>query len=254
MSTKAAKKTRRARLAAARRGAEPDALAVVESSALAAEAAFVEAPLLLESTEVPQPVTRPLKAYAFDPSLGRFIGNEMTIEVKYEKLLPGPVGPKVAVVDYDAGQRSASTRRSTSTTRACSPARAVDPSESDPRFHQQMVYAVVSETIEMFEVALGRASAGDGPSARRRRSEAAPDDIRLNLYPHAMSRANAYYSPRRATGIVFGYFRAERRSNRGATCPGQTVFTCLSHDIIAHEMTHAIIDGIRTYFTEPHQP
>src|SRR6185503_18245915 len=32
--------------------------------------------------------------------------------------------------------------------------------------------------------------------------------------------------------------------------PGQTVFTCLSHDIIVHEMTHAILDGIRTYFSE----
>jgi len=32
------------------------------------------------------------------------------------------------------------------------------------------------------------------------------------------------------------------------------VFTCLSHDIIAHEVTHAIIDGIRTYFTEPTNP
>ena len=35
---------------------------------------------------------------------------------------------------------------------------------------------------------------------------------------------------------------------------GQRVFTCLSHDIIAHEVTHAIIDGIRTYFTQPSNP
>jgi hypothetical protein len=32
----------------------------------------------------------------------------------------------------------------------------LDPSESDPRFHQQMVYAVASETLQRFEYALGR--------------------------------------------------------------------------------------------------
>jgi hypothetical protein len=33
--------------------------------------------------------------------------------------------------------------------------------------------------------------------------------------------------------------------------PGQTIFTCLAHDIIAHETTHAIVDGIREYYMEP---
>ena len=44
------------------------------------------------------------------------------------------------------------------------------------------------------------------------------------------------------------------RPARAAICPGQRVFTCLSQDIIAHEVTHAVIDGIRTYFTEPTNP
>ena len=34
--------------------------------------------------------------------------------------------------------------------------RGLDPSDSDPRFHQQMVYAVVMKVIENFERALGR--------------------------------------------------------------------------------------------------
>jgi hypothetical protein len=133
----------------------------------------------------------------------------------------------------------------------------LDPSESDPRFHQQMVYAVASRTIEMFEVALGRdihwrradRRAGEDASDTWRKA----DDIQvLHLYPHAMREANAYYSPQ-AHGILFGYFKADQ-SRQGRNLPRQWVFTCLSHDIIAHEVTHAVIDGIRTYFTEPTNP
>ena len=230
MPPKAAKKTGRGRRAAAKRGAEP---------AAPAAAAPAEPLPVFESTEVPQPVTRPLKAYAFDPSLGRFIGNEMTIEVKYEKLLPGPVGQKVAVIDYDGANRV-----------FYKPVDLDDPgllirgglspSESDPRFHQQMVYAVVSETMQHYEAALGR---------RIRWGNRAN---RLNLYPHAMVSANAAYS-RAARGILFGYFRASQ-TDPGRNLPGQTVFTCLSHDIIVHETTHAVLDGMRPFFAERTNP
>ena len=40
----------------------------------------------------------------------------------------------------------------------------------------------------------------------------------------------------------------------GRNIPRGPVFTCLSHDIIAHEMTHAMIDGIRSHFTVPSNP
>src|SRR5262245_7274712 len=57
-----------------------------------------------ESTGVPaeSPLLRPLRIYAFGPSLGRARGNIRTINVRYEKLKPGPVGERIAVVDYDA--------------------------------------------------------------------------------------------------------------------------------------------------------
>jgi hypothetical protein len=67
-----------------------------------------------------------------------------------------------------------------------------------------------------------------------------------------MVSANAAYSPS-AKGILFGYFRASM-SEPGHNLPGQTIFTCLSHDIIVHETTHAILDGIRTYFSERTNP
>ena len=36
--------------------------------------------------------------------------------------------------------------------------------------------------------------------------------------------------------------------------PGGTVFTCLSHDVIAHETTHALLDGMHQRFIEPSNP
>lgn len=207
---------------------------------------------------LPPPARRPLRVFAFDPSRGRRLGNQMQIEVRYRPLAPGPMDcsgahDQIAVVDYNA-------------TLGCY-YRPVDlddpyilitngiaPSESDPRFHQQMLYAVASDTIEQFETALGR-------RIHWRRAERPldaprgwlPEDIlTLTLYPHAMEDANAFYSPD-AHGILFGYFRAGAE-NTGHNLPGQTVFTCLSHDVIVHETTHAILDGIRGHFMEQTNP
>src|SRR6266702_794323 len=47
------------------------------------------------------PDWRALTVYAFDPSLGRTLNNYMTIKIAYERLKPGPVGGKIAVIDYD---------------------------------------------------------------------------------------------------------------------------------------------------------
>jgi hypothetical protein len=213
--------------------------------------------VLSDKIDIPTPDTRPLKCYAFDPSHGKFFGNEMTLQVKYEKLLPGPIGEHIAVIDYD-GENKRFYKPVNLDAAHLLISSGISPTESDPRFHQQMVYAVASETIQNFEAALGR-------RIRWRRDERKPDangkipqgalpgDIyRLNLYPHAMVSANAAYSPS-AKGILFGYFRAST-IDPGRNLPGQTVFTCLSHDIIVHEVTHAILDGLRTYFSERTSP
>jgi hypothetical protein len=72
---------------------------------------------------------------------------------------------------------------------------------------------------------------------------------RLRIYPHALREANAYYSPDKHA-LLFGYFRAST-ADPGDNLPGQTVFTCLSHDIVAHETTHALLDGLHRRFREP---
>ena len=69
---------------------------------------------------------------------------------------------------------------------------------------------------------------------------------RLRIYPHALREANAYYSPEKKA-LLFGYFPAIL-SNPGENLPGGLVFTCLSHDVVAHETTHALLDGLHRYF------
>lgn len=217
--------------------------------------------------ELEPPLARTLKVYALDPSAGNYVGNVMSIRVKWEDdLQPGPVGRKIAVIDYDGANKRYYPPVDLNDPRILARG-GLDPSESDPRFHQQMVYAVATETIERFEAALGRkirwrrADRPRGFDQKKKKKtnndeggswRKTQDIWTLNLFPHAMVQANAFYSPE-AKGILFGYFTAEE-TNQGRNLPGQRVFTCLSHDIIAHEVTHAIIDGIRTYFTEPTNP
>ena len=197
----------------------------------------------MNSTATPPPIAMParraLKVYGFDPSLGRMIGNLLNLDVPYEPLQKGPIGSRFAVIDYD-GHAEAYYAPVDLDDAAILLRGGLDPSESDPRFHQQMVYAIASETLERFEAALGRRIHWRTRDQRHHQ---------LNLHPHAFYQANAFYS-RDAKGILFGYFRAGAQPD-GEVLPHQTIFTCLSHDIIAHEVTHAVIDSIREYFTEP---
>ena len=206
-------------------------------------------PDIFSSAEIPFPTERPLAVFAFDPSAGRYVGNHMTTSLRYEILKPGPIGDRFAVVDYDGGNKTFYKPVDLDDPKLLIKG-GLPPTESDPRFHQQMVYAVANETLQRFEYALGRRIRWRGVR-RSPTASAIPRGAsrRLNLYPHAMYQSNAFYSPE-ARGILFGYFAAAR-TQQGRNLPGQTVFTCLSHDIIAHEVTHAIVDGIRQYFMEP---
>jgi hypothetical protein len=190
---------------------------------------------------------RPLKVYAFDPSRGRSLGNYMTVRVPYEQVARGPRGAYLAVIDYDATS-GVEYEAVDLDSREVMLDGGLFPSETDPRFHQQMVYAVASETIHLFERGLGRIVKW----GFRRTKSVPPEEHRLRLFPHAMQEANAYYS-RALQGIVFGYFPASAE-DLGRNLPNQNIFTCLSHDIIAHETTHAIIDGQRRRFMENTNP
>ena len=198
----------------------------------------------LASSRYRAPNARPLLVYAFDPTLGRKLNNYMTVAVPYEKLRPGPVGKVIAVVDYDASNRCYYEPVDLDHP-SVAISGGLQPSESDPRFHQQMVYAVASETVRRCEFALGR------PIRWRARPGSKRDDPfhgKLRIFPHAFQQANAFYDPGLCS-LCFGYFQASAE-DPGDNLPGQTIFTCLSHDIVAHETTHAIVDSIRGYFSQ----
>lgn len=181
------------------------------------------------------PAFRPLRIYAIDPSRGRTPGNIITLPVKYEKLLPGPVGERIRVIDYDYSRDCFYDPVDLDDPLICMQG-GVDPNESDPHFHQQMVYAVASETLSRFELALGRTIRSRGVN------ESTP--LVLRIYPHAIRELNAYAESSNGNTLIFGYFAATKEAI-GRIVPGQTVFTCLMHDIVVHVTTHAIHHALR---------
>jgi hypothetical protein len=52
-----------------------------------------------------EPSRRPLKIFATDPMLGRTVGNRITIDVANERLMPGPQGSRIEVIDYDGNNK-----------------------------------------------------------------------------------------------------------------------------------------------------
>lgn len=215
------------------------------------------------------PTFRMLRAYAFDPSQATMLDtapiSQVTIPVRWEQLLPGPIGEYLEVVDVDPASGCAYAPVDLNHPHALAQD-GLAPSEGNPQFHQQMVYAVAMATIGHFELALGRPvfwasirpwlreqteerfhftsrELRDGDGRRDRFVQ------RLRIYPHALREANAHYSPAKRA-LLFGYFPASDDAT-GKHYPGGMVFTCLSHDIVVHETTHALMDGMHPYFNEP---
>ncbi|SHN19904.1 hypothetical protein SAMN05216311_106320 [Chitinophaga sp. CF418] len=223
---------------------------------------------------IKKPPFRKLRGYAFDPSLSLNLDtaviNNITYKVRWEdkddpdperRLKPGPIGEYLEVVDYDP-----------TVDKFYEPVNldhpyilaqdGLNPSGSNPQFHQQMVYAVAMTTIKNFEAGLGRPvlwsprqvmmeerTNGNPPEKKRGPDVYVPT---LRIYPHAMREANAYYSPQKKA-LLFGYFSAQP-ADVTLQMPDALTFTCLSHDIIAHETTHAILDGLHQSYTESSNP
>jgi hypothetical protein len=117
-----------------------------------------------------------------------------------------------------------------------------------------MVYAVMMITIRNFEKAFGRRVIwqpvfGVDPKTKKFGQQYID---KLLVFPHGVRDQNAYYSPDRKV-VVFGYYNTTPA--KGSTyLPGGVFYSCLSHDIIAHETTHALLDSVHSLYMEVTHP
>ena len=174
---------------------------------------------------------------AQDPSILGPHGKALTTTVSLpaERLEQGPKGFRVHVIDYDASSDTFyKSRDGDLETDPFAGVTDVEKLVRNPHFHQQNVYAITMATLQTFEGALGRTVAWgfEMPSHQ------------IKVAPHAFADANAYYS-RESESLNFGYFPDK---------DGKQVYTCLSHDIVVHETTHALLDGLRPYYLLPSSP
>lgn len=182
--------------------------------------------------------TQTFTILAQDPAVQRAPGQPLfaRVSVPLERLADGPTGYRVKVVDFDA---DANRLYLPHHYQQAPDDKAIDPFDppdasllARPDFHCQQVYAVIMRTLARFELALGRRVAWGF------------DGHQLHVVPHAFVEANAFYS-REDRALLFGYFQDDQQD---------WVFTCLSHDIVAHETTHAILDGLRAGFMRASGP
>lgn len=200
---------------------------------------------------------RMLKGYTIDPGFSTKLAtmrvNESVYKIKWESLKPGPIGEYIEVIDFDPSNDCFYEPVDLDSKEILSQ-QGLQPSEGVPQFHQQFVYAVIMQTIENFEKALGRKIIWrihkEWQNGQTKKSKEFVR--RLRVYPHAIREANAFYDSDKVS-LLFGYFQAGSKI-QGSNFPGGVVFTCLSPDIVAHETTHAILDSILPRYLENTNP
>lgn len=147
----------------------------------------------------------------------------------------GPTSARITVVDFDphTGRQEAPAEWDPDRRRFYALRKRekiyLDREHADlPQFRQVNAWAIVQSVLGMYENAaiLGRPIAW------------AFEGNRLRLLPHVGGMQNAAYD-RESRSIRFGYFDRA----------GKRVYTCLSHDLIAHETGHAVIDGLRPFYS-----
>jgi hypothetical protein len=191
------------------------------------------------------PLVRPIRVFALDPSASVLEGAAAVASVPFEPLTPGPVGRLVRVVDDGYGAEPPRDPLDLDEHRLLV-SQGCTPSVTDPAFRAQMAYAVCSLVHATFRRALGREvpwgfERGGGPDANRLVVRSCVSDAR-----------NAWYDPERGE-LRLGAFEADD-TVEGRNVGRGRVATALIHDVVVHEVSHALLDGLRARFTHPSNP
>jgi hypothetical protein len=146
----------------------------------------------------------------------------------------GPTSSRVAVVDYNADLDKVFEPAQLLANGKEFKVGSEKKSVGSLQFHQVNVWAVVTHTLNLME----------SEKFLGRRIPWAFGSGRLLVLPHAGYWENAFYD--RETGALhFFYYEGQ---------DGHPIYTCLSHDIITHELGHAILDGLKPYYNEVSSP
>jgi hypothetical protein len=145
--------------------------------------------------------------------------------------LSGPVGRRVAVLDFDPKDGTLS-----------APVRFRPPNTEGKKIGGYMVedvdnvHALDVMKVSVFATVLKTLRLFEGEDTLGRKLTWAFGAPQLLVVPRAGQWTNAYYE-RDSHSLQFFYFPSVLK-------PEETVYTALSHDIVAHETGHAILDGI----------
>ncbi|MEO5625064.1 MAG: hypothetical protein ABIQ70_03520 [Dokdonella sp.] len=217
-----------------------------------------------------EPALRRLQVYARDPTITGVYSGVARIEIPYEPLANGSA---LFAIDHEVEPNDEFVAPNLDDARyaindGLSP-------DAHRDFMAQMVYAIAMSVHTTFSRVLGRParlptpdqempdpkSGKDSPNVVAR-GKGSPLRLRLRIDARAQSfdgwqadvqspqeLVNAFYDPAFKSGnaccptVAFGVFTAA--DEMGAT-PYQ-VHTALSADVVAHELTHAVLDGERPY-------
>ena len=162
-----------------------------------------------------------VKVWAQDPMVEPGL---VEIEIPGLDLDTGPRDSQFVVVDQDLS--SSVTYEPARFAHEQNAFEKLDP--EDVRFHQINAFAVARSALDMIEASVGRqVHWAFGPQ--------------LAIHPHYMQARNAFYS-RDLGALAFFYFDIAFKEGK--------VFTCLSHDVVAHELGHAALDGLKPLYLE----
>lgn len=144
-----------------------------------------------------------------------------------DTMLDGPVSQRVALLDFDeaTGAVRNGVRFEPPAGRRKRGRYDVPRVRSNRDFQNVSVFATVLKTMREFE----------RPDVLGRRLRWAFDGPQLLVVPRAGDWANAFYE-RETRSLQFFHFYSEKHK--------RVIFTSQSHDIVAHETGHAILDGI----------